>query len=616
MKEREDITISKGRELKFIDEQSKVIDVNDDVIRELIKYDKFASLLTNPRIIDYLEHRFDDSDSIIETIQRIRKRAYIKPKCPVCGLPTTWIGRKRALFTTYCKNPSCYNGSSITKQKKRETLKEHEEERKTRMLENFGVEHNTQRKEHIEHRKTTLMDKYGTTKLYKVPDVSKKIKDTIMSKTGYDSYFKVPEVREKAYEGLLKNSKTGTSSWEERVYGYFLELGYSEDDVIRHHYSNEFPYPCDFYIKSKNMYIEYQGSQFHHCSAFLGTKADNNELNRLFMKNEERCKETGENISQYAVMADVWANKDTKKRQLAVDKDLKYLELYTCPNKESLKFQIDILELAWNIDSYTPCEMTEQMYEECRFFSTPIENIPCEVGNNNLVIKNFQFSKFYKEEMNIYAHNPIIRRKLIQNRMKYLNKKEYELTLTDILGGFKKSGIHYGYSHFNSNWTNWFCTKFNIKRIYDPCGGWGHHILGMQNCETIFYNDINSDILNNVMEMCKHIPSLSNKVYFSNEDAAIHKVEDVDAFFMCPPYYNLEDYGNKPFDTLDDYGVFLNDIFEIWHMNSATIFGLILSDNYIDLITYKPIDKIMVNATPGYLKGKKKHTEYFYIFTK
>lgn len=614
MGEKKSLSRVKTMDSNFIEAQNKVADVNDDVIKSLFRFDKYISMVTNPIIIDYLRHRFDDSASMVETVHRIKKGVYIKPKCPVCGSPVTWIGKPNRLYTTYCSNPSCYNGSSITKQKKRETLKLHENVNKEKMLREFGVEYNSQRMEHIEHRKETLLKKYGTTKLYTIPEIAKKIKDTVIAKTGYDSYFKVPEVREKAYASIIKNGNTGTSSMEDRVFEYLLELGY--EDTIRHYSSEEYPYPCDFYLPSKSMYIEFHGSQFHHGRAFLNTKEDKEELKLLKKRNEERCKETGDNISQYGAMINTWANYDTKKRSIALNNKIKYLEVYSCPNKENLEFQIDMLEMAWNLCAYNENKMPDNIKKEYEEYAIPKYRLKTSVGNKHNTIKYFQFFEFYKQELNIYAHNPIIRRKLIQNRVKYLNKKEEKLTVQELMGGFKKSGIHYGYSHFNPDWVNWFCTTNNIKTIYDPCGGWGHHILGMQNCEKIYYNDINTQILNGVKNMCNTIPSLKTKVVFSNNDARINTPGDVDGFFMCPPYYNLEDYGNSPFANIEEYKSFLNDMFSKWKNNAANVFGIIIPENYVELIEAVPCEKYLINSAASHLTGKKKNNEYFYIFRK
>lgn len=609
-------SISKNRENKFIDEQSKIVDVDDNVIKSLIKYDKFISLITNPVILDYLDNRYKDSSSIVETVQRIRNGAEIKPKCPVCGNPTTWVGRKRSLFTKYCSNPSCYNSSSETKEKKRISLKLHEEENKKRMVDRFGVEYNSQRKEQIEKRKATLIEKYGTMNLHSVQEFEDKSKETIMKKTGYDSYFKIPEIRKLAYEQLLEDSKSGKSKKEDEVYVFLIDLGYI--DTIRHYISDSYPYPCDFYIPSLNMYIEYHGSQYHNGRAYLGTSEDIKEANTLLEKDKLRCEETGKNKSPYFSIFNTWANIDCKRRNLVNERKLKYLELYSCDSKEELKFQIDMLNFAWNIDEYTPGEITPDMLNECDEYSVPKYELNTSVGNKHSTVKFYQFGKFFKNEMHLYAHDVVSRRKLIQNRMKYLNKKERDLTFWDLVNGFKKSGICYGYSHFNPDWVNWFCVKYNIKRMYDPCGGWGHHILGMQNCDKIYYNDINFDIMNNVRNMCSNISKLKDKVEFSNDDARVNDIpEDADGVFMCPPYYNLEDYGNAPFKDMKEYNEFLKIIFGKWKLSSAKVFGIIIPESYVGAFDMQSIESYVVNEKTSHLiEGKKKTSEVFYIFVK
>ena len=80
--------------------------MNDYVVINHIIYDKYVELIDNPIILDYLNNRFNDSSSILETVQRIRKGVYEKPKCPVCGKPVIWIGKNTKLYTKYCST-SC-----------------------------------------------------------------------------------------------------------------------------------------------------------------------------------------------------------------------------------------------------------------------------------------------------------------------------------------------------------------------------------------------------------------------------------------------------------------------------------------------------------------------------
>ena len=404
---------------------------------------------------------------------------------------------------------------------------------------------------------------------------------------------------------------------EDVVYNYLIELGYN---VERFYRSDIFPYNVDFYIKDYDLYIEFQGSQYHHGRAYLGTKDDLKEVELLKEKDIERKNITNKG-TQYAAMIRVWTKYDVEKRNTALNNHINFLEIYSCVSKDHLKQQIDLWynckhnNFKYGLYNYLEPTLHEEFTKckELNITNDTFGNIS-KLGVN--IIKYFQENLFYAKEKEIYANDPIKRRKLIQNRIKYLNKSEDELTVNDIITGFKKSGIYYGYSHFNPEWTNWFVNKFNIKTIYDPCGGWGHHLLGMLSCDKIIYNDINNKTCNNVISM---------KDYFNIDNLEIHCndgteyiPEDVDAFFMCPPYYNVEKYGEEHiFKNIDDYKEFLNRIFDIWNKNKnkAKVFGLIIREDFVDLIKYSYCEKYEIKMGNTHL-CKKKYKEYFYVFKK
>ena len=86
---------------------------------------------------------------------------------------------------------------------------------------------------------------------------------------------------------------------------------------------------------------------------------------------------------------------------------------------------------------------------------------------------------------------------------------------------------------------------------------------------------------------------------------------------MCPPYYNIEKYDNE-FDSLDDYEIFLNTIFNIWYQNSARIFGVILREDLVSLIHESYAESYEMTFEISHLtkKSGKKFKECFYIFIK
>lgn len=600
-------SISKLRKEQFLEKVKRVRALNDRTIKRLIEYDYEIELIERQDILDYLDNRYKDSSSRLETVQRIRLGIDEKPACPVCGNPVQWVGKKSKMYTEYCSN-ACRAHSDKTKEKMKQTQSERAELYKEKIREQYGVDFLCQTDEFKEKRKQTLIKRYGTTKLYQVKEIRDKIVDSNLKRFGYDCVFKSPDIRKKMYETCKVNGKLKSSKAEDRIYAWMVELGYN---VERFYRSDAFPFTVDFYLNDYDIYVEFQGSQFHNGRAFLGTKEDIEEVNWLKEKNEELIKGTNKKKSQYQSIIDTWTVFDVKKRNYAKENRLKYLEIYDCTSIGDLKHQLDIF--LFMISENTPDYKDEQLRNEFKYY----KRLKCDclqqnIGWHNVIVKHFQCRTFFKKEIELYVNDPVIRRKLIQNRLKYLGKSENELTVDDILTGFKKSGIYYGYSHFNPAWTNWFVHKYGIKRIYDPCGGWGHHLLGMLDCDKIIYNDFSEKTVDKVRMMKDYFRIDNLDVHYG--DACEYAPEDVDAWFMCPPYFNVEDYECGGFKDIDEYRDFLEKIFEMWRNSSANLFGVILRDDLKELIKEEPFEVYELNVKSSHLTGDKRFSEKFYMF--
>lgn len=101
---------STNRDSAFIQWQSSVKEINDEIVKEHIKYDKHVDMITNPIIIDYLKNRFEDSSSLLESVQRIEFGVEKKPRCPECGRPVKWVGKKTKLYSQYCSTSCAEKG--------------------------------------------------------------------------------------------------------------------------------------------------------------------------------------------------------------------------------------------------------------------------------------------------------------------------------------------------------------------------------------------------------------------------------------------------------------------------------------------------------------------------
>ena len=91
---------------------------------------------------------------------------------------------------------------------------------------------------------------------------SQEERDEITRKKHLSDKVNSPEAIAKANNTRLAHGTVRTSKAEADFYNKLL-LFFNSDDVIHGYKSDEYPYICDFYIKSKNMYIEYQGHQTH-----------------------------------------------------------------------------------------------------------------------------------------------------------------------------------------------------------------------------------------------------------------------------------------------------------------------------------------------------------------
>lgn len=201
-------------------------------------------------------------------------------------------------------------------------------------------------------------------------------------------------------------------------------------------------------------------------------------------------------------------------------------------------------------------------------------------SSNNYIVKYYQQNVFFKEENELF-NNPQIRNKLIENRCKYLNKEKSQLTDEDLLLGFKRSGIYYGYSHFNPLIFKYFINRYNVTKCYDPCGGWGHRLLGAQNLSLYIYNDLSYNIYNNVKKIVNDF-NLTNTICF-NEDAFFFNPQlEYDSMFTCPPYYNLETYECGKFETFEEYELLIDNIFRCFYNNEkCKYFGLVIRNDLL-----------------------------------
>lgn len=143
---------------------------------------------------------------------------------------------------------------------------------------------------------------------------SQEEKDLINQKRENNPNINSEEAIRKANQTRILNGTSVESKAENAFYHSLLLFGFDEDDILRHYMDNRYPYNCDFYIKSKDLFIEYQGHFTHGPEPFDST-------NRFHLDELKRLQSLGRDMR-------TWTDRDVKKLYVAKRNRIKLLLVY------------------------------------------------------------------------------------------------------------------------------------------------------------------------------------------------------------------------------------------------------------------------------------------------
>ena len=291
-----------------------------------------------PNIYSYIINRYDDSPNNVtlrENLTRIIYHIEKRPVCELCGKEVSFNGKKKLNFfddycSCSCSNSATYNYNSLLGQqeynlkhygvKHNFQTKKFKEKRKQSLIEHFGSLNDFQK--YTENKgKETLKEQYGSLEnAYKVS--YERSKKTCLEKYGKENYTKTEEYRIKAYNTRKKNHTFNSSKPEENGYKLlYNKFGFC--DVKRQYKTKEYPFYCDFYIKSLDLYIEFNFFWMHGKHKFdSNNKNDIDKLNK-WKNSYDNCKN-----KIYLTAINTWTKRDIKKFEYAEKNKLNYLAFY------------------------------------------------------------------------------------------------------------------------------------------------------------------------------------------------------------------------------------------------------------------------------------------------
>ena len=128
--------------------------------------------------------------------------------------------------------------------------------------------------------------------------------------------------QQKSYETKKKNNsfkKYGTVP--EKIVFNYLSTIYDKDDIIEQYRDKRYPFNCDFYIKSKDLFIEVNYFWHHGPHSF-------NPNNEEDIKLLEEWKSKATDTNQYAEAINTWTIRDVNKQNIAKENNLNYKTIY------------------------------------------------------------------------------------------------------------------------------------------------------------------------------------------------------------------------------------------------------------------------------------------------
>ena len=265
--------------------------------------------------------------------------SYIIPKCKICGNNVSFETRKcKWGYHIYCSGNCAMHDENVKQQvyKTKELLYgDKNYNNKEKLIETLSKRTDEEKREIFEKSKQTRLLKNDGK--YFSDESILKIKENIFNKYGVDSFSKTQIFRElisdqqtiiqnKQYKTKKKNHSFNSSKIEKELEEYFIE---NCINYISQYKSDEYPFTCDFYFPDNNYYIEIQGNWTHGYHPF-----DSNNIEDIEILNKWKFK--SENSDFYKKAIYVWTEHDVKKRNIAKENKLNYLEIFSCDFNECL----------------------------------------------------------------------------------------------------------------------------------------------------------------------------------------------------------------------------------------------------------------------------------------
>lgn len=417
------------------------------------------------------------------------------------------------------------------------------------MLERYGVRHTFQSRLLLSKQRSTMRSRYGGDTTLSSAELRDKVRATLLRKYGVEHVGQIDGVTEKSLETKRKRGTFNSSVSEDALYTLLVDV-FGEMDVRRQYRSDVYPSACDFYVVSRDLYVELNGFR-SHMRHWFGQSKDDGDVARAL-----REKQT----AFYDNVLDVWTRSDVEKRETARRNGLNYVVFWDpsladaelwfatgCPNGRDWE-----REYSWLPDPSAPLVHDGEWPERL----TPAAGS----GLVGRAVRAATWREFYKRELALWAENydskwGTVQARLYANRFKYIGKLPGELTGREILRGLNIAGMVDGYSTFDVAGMRAFLDAYRPESIHDPCAGWGERLVAAALAGVRYRGvDVNPAVVEAHARVVERYGLEGVETVVGDSGELDFSSGDHDCVFTCPPYGSREIYSPAGAENLDAAG--------------------------------------------------------------
>lgn len=455
-----------------------------------------------------------------------------------------------------------------------------------RLMDQFGVENVSQLPEVQKKRAATIMAEYGVNNVFELEEFQRRARETNLQKYGAEhpiqleefqqkarassterygyEYFNQseesrqrlsaqmqdPEVRAKINATKRANGSFHTSAVEDGLHQMLIET-FGEDDVLTQYSDDRYSTLCDFYILSRDLFIELNGTWTHGGHWFDESSAQDQQKLAGW-----RAKST----AFYRNAEAVWTVADPKKRNAAAEHQLNYVVFW-----DGAKLLDAKLWLAMGAPDGADWQ-SEYSWIPDRDLSTETQppKLQTTPYRARQAARAFNGEQFYCRELQLWddqqpAKWGTVKGFLHSNRFEHMGRERGagklpdEISDFELLRGMGIAGMVRAYSTFDISVMLQVIEQHSPTKIYDPCAGWGERLFTAAAVGVEYQGvDINEGVVAGHQRMIEHY-GLTQQSSAHGDAADVHST-DHDMVFTCPPYGDIEIYTDHGAENLDEEG--------------------------------------------------------------